>query len=470
MEVTTTSQDVDDWSKRKLMKNVLVASLAFLFLFTAFQALSNLQSSINCDDGLGVASLSTIYVSIIISSMFLPSIIIRNLGLKWTLVCSMACYTLYSVANFWPGWGTLIPASALVGFSAAPLWSAKCTYLTTSGMKYGILSGEASDAVINRFFGIFFLMFQSAQIWGNLISSLVLQQAPDSNYTNTGSQICGSKDCPASGNTSESDCGDDISSSLVNTLMGIYTGCGVVAILLIIAFLDPMPPSRETLEGEKFDLFMATLRLLKDKRLLMLIPITMYSGLEQAFIAGDFTKSFVTCTRGVGWVGYVMICYGLTDSISSFLSGRVAKYTGRIPIFLSGAAAHMAIIVVFFTWTPEYDDLPVLFVVAAIWGFGDAIWQTQINAIYGVYFNEKQESAFSNYRLWESIGFAASFGYSNFICVSTKLAILVSFLVIGMMAYLFVDVKESRKSVAYEMKVVHGNTDGTRGSIQTISK
>ena len=51
----------------------------------------------------------------------------------------------------------------------------------------------------------------------------------------------------------------------------------------------------------------------------------------------------------------------------------------------------------------------VVYVLAALWGIADAIWQTQINALYGVVFANSEEAAFSNYRLWESMGFLFSF-------------------------------------------------------------
>ena len=54
------------------------------------------------------------------------------------------------------------------------------------------------------------------------------------------------------------------------------------------------------------------------------------------------------------------------------------------------------------------NDL-VVYVLAAFWGIGDAIWQTQINALYGVLFASEEEAAFSNYRLWESFGFFIAF-------------------------------------------------------------
>ena len=64
----------------------------------------SVQSSLNAEQGMGVASLSVIYASIIISSMFLPPIMIKNLGCKWTIVVGMACYVSYSFGNLYPGW------------------------------------------------------------------------------------------------------------------------------------------------------------------------------------------------------------------------------------------------------------------------------------------------------------------------------------------------------------------------------
>ncbi|MCJ8743954.1 hypothetical protein PDJAM_G00100580 [Pangasius djambal] len=85
-------------------KNVLVVSFGFLFLFTAYGGLQSLQSSLNAEEGMGVISLSVIYGTIILSSMFLPPIMIKNLGCKWTIFICMACYISYSFGNLFPGW------------------------------------------------------------------------------------------------------------------------------------------------------------------------------------------------------------------------------------------------------------------------------------------------------------------------------------------------------------------------------
>jgi hypothetical protein len=61
----------------RIMRNIIVISIAFMVHFTAFSGTSNLQSSINAIEGLGTASLMSIYVSMMISTVFLPVIVIR---------------------------------------------------------------------------------------------------------------------------------------------------------------------------------------------------------------------------------------------------------------------------------------------------------------------------------------------------------------------------------------------------------
>jgi len=101
--------------RRNTYKNLIIVSLGFLFLFTAFQALQNLQSSIHTDAKLGLASLSMVYASLVLSCMFVPPILIGKLGAKYTIMLSMCGYVIYTLSMFYPKWGTLIPASIILG-------------------------------------------------------------------------------------------------------------------------------------------------------------------------------------------------------------------------------------------------------------------------------------------------------------------------------------------------------------------
>ncbi|XP_037069211.1 protein unc-93 homolog A-like [Pollicipes pollicipes] len=185
---------------------------------------------------------------------------------------------------------------------------------------------------------------------------------------------------------------------------------------------------------------------------LLIIPLTMWSGFEQAFLMADFTKAFVSCAWGIHRVGLVLIVYGITDSICSFSFGFIIKRVGRVPLFVVAAALNYVAIATFIHWAPGPDETHVFFLLAAGWGMADAVWQTQINALYGVIFPDTAEAAFSNYRLWESLGYAAAFIYSDLLCVTRKVDLLITVLTIGMLGYFAIELMERRKAKG-DMKV-----------------
>jgi predicted MFS family arabinose efflux permease len=83
-------------------------------------------------------------------------------------------------------------------------------------------------------------------------------------------------------------------------------------------------------------------------------------------------------------VGYVMICYGVCDALASISFGPVIRHLGRIPVFVFGALLNVSIIITMLLWKPDPNVPIVFFVIAGLWGIGDAIWQTQINGMEGL--------------------------------------------------------------------------------------
>lgn len=347
------------------------------------------------------------------------------------------------------------------GFCGAPLWSAKCAYVTTSGIKLSKAANLNEDNTITNFFGIFFLIFQTGQIWGNLISSQVLK--PSGGQSNSSvldvGRLCGANFCPSTPISAQN---QQTSHETVITLMSIYLTFGCLAIVVVFFFLDKckMESNDEEPKGA-CDLFIATLKhFMKDRKMQLLIPLTMFSGLEQGFVFSDFTKAFITCSIGIEMVGLIMICFGVVDAIFSLVLGKIVEWwTGRPIMMFLGAVINMALLVTFLLWHPTKDSLYVFFLGAGFWGFADAVWQTQVNAFYGVLFPTKQEAAFSNYRLWESLGFVISFAYGDFLCTDIKIYILMVVLVIGISLYGVIELmrrKESRDEYSLSMQQLEG--------------
>ncbi|CAH0546899.1 unnamed protein product [Brassicogethes aeneus] len=439
--------------KWRILKNVSAVSCAFMIQFTAFQGTANLQSSINAKDGLGTVSLSAIYAALVVSCIFVPTFLIKRLTVKWTLCVSMLCYAPYLAAQFYPKFYTLVPAGVILGIGAAPMWASKATYLTQVAGVYAKLTDQAVDGIIVRFFGFFFLAWQTAELWGNLISSLVLSNphgsGSDSGNKTGGYDVCGANFCVMS--NLNNDNLERPADSEIYEISSIYLACIVAAVVLIAIMVDPLSRYGEkqrrnsTVELSGIQLLSATAYQLKKPYQQLLIPITIWIGMEQAFIGADFTQAYVSCALGIPSVGYVMICFGVVNAICSLLFGTVMKYIGRAPIMIFGALVHVALQIWLLIWRPHPENPIAFFIASGLWGVGDSVWQTQVNGLYGTLFRRNKEAAFSNYRLWESVGFVIAYAYSTHLCARMKLYVMLIILVTGVFMYAIVEIHHMRK-------------------------
>ena len=238
--------------------------------------------------------------------MFMPSILIKYLKVKWTLVVCIFCYSTYMAAQFYPQFYTLIPTAFILGLGAAPMWSAKCTYLNQVAHKMAQLEGVATELIVVKFFAIFFFFFQCNSIIGNIISTSVLSSGVDttSSLTDDAIKFCGSSFCPGQTSISSSEgknetdtANDNFQTDItkIYIIAGIYLACSLAAAVIIAIFVDPLTRfgederAEETEQLSGFQLLVATFRHLKNKNQLLVIPITIWSGIEQGFFGADFT-------------------------------------------------------------------------------------------------------------------------------------------------------------------------------------
>ncbi|KAJ8302902.1 hypothetical protein KUTeg_019298 [Tegillarca granosa] len=393
--------------RRRILRNLFVVSFGFMCLFTAFQSLSNLQSTLNKEKSVGVGGLSVIYGALVLSSLFLPTFIIAHLGCKWTVASSMVCYIIYMAANFYAVWGLIGPTAFILGLGAAPLWAGKCTYLTQLATWYAKLTGTTEDDIVNRFFGFFFMFFQTKAM-----------------------EKCGANFDPQAETNNTNLNRPELSK--VYTVCGIYVGFATLAFIVVAVFLQNIkldkPKKKE--DGKiSFKLFFAT-------------------------INHWWNSDYQNCSIGIWNVGYVMICYGIVDAICSITFGRLVQFFGHIPFFVLAFVLHAGAQIFMLLWTPDPDRSYILYIIAGVWGMGDAVIQTQINALYGYLFTDKSEAAFSNYRLLESIGFIVAFAYGDFLVVRND----------SVMRTCLLEITSNWKKKQVTVKQIGGNSSAIDGT------
>nr|XP_042905819.1 protein unc-93 homolog A-like [Parasteatoda tepidariorum] len=120
----------------------------------------------------------------------------------------------------------------------------------------------------------------------------------------------------------------------------------------------------------------------------------------------------------------------------SLFVGPLVKYISQIAVIILGACLNVAICLLLFLWKPSPKTTGIYFVIAGIWGMGDAIWWSQIPALYGLMFPNDREAGFSNLYFWSFFGAFLSYSYANYLSISVKINILMASLLISMVCYL----------------------------------
>lgn len=153
--------------------NTFVISIAFFFIFTAFNTGQNFATTV--DPKLGSISLGILYACWIISLFFLSPWAISRCGLKFSLFISSFAFGLYFLASIEIITAIYIIASMLLGIAAGPLWAAQGAFVQISCNMYEMEKNIEIDSKIGYFNAIFFFFLQQSKFIGNLLAALIFQ-------------------------------------------------------------------------------------------------------------------------------------------------------------------------------------------------------------------------------------------------------------------------------------------------------
>ncbi|KAF2349764.1 Major facilitator superfamily domain [Trinorchestia longiramus] len=443
--------------KLDIWKSIIVLSIAIFLAFTCYNALVIIHLNIN--PPLGALSIAIIIVVMAMCATFAPVLTIRKLGHKSTIAFGLLIITVYCGAQFHPMYYTAIPAAMLMGIQGSTLWTAVFSYIVRTGEKFAELNSEEREVCITRFFGTLFMLHQISLTVGYVaISEGFLTNTTNVRVNGTPTSSCGFHYCSDNNSTASPLSGEEFSRGWI-ILTGVAFGLSLLAAFLVSYYANRLPDLvgdwKE--DGEEPPsvgrLLVAPLVQCVQPYMLLLMPLTVWAGAEISFIVHVFSMGFVACGAGEKMTGYVILTFASSSALCSSGSSFLVHRLGRRSIFLSAGFINLSMILLMLNWEPESGHLPLYFIVAAIWGVADAVWHTQLSALYGVLLPANIEAVFSVFVLWHSLGYLSVFLTHSLLCVDASVYILLMLLFSGVIGYLCVEIVESKR---------YGNTDPTR--------
>lgn len=427
----------------KIYKNVIMVGLVYTLLGTIKDGITNIQSSINSENSMGTAGLIALYAGMVLSNTFLSTAVLRWLGTKWTLFWMIMLLFPSIAFQYRAKFYLLVPASLLSGLSAGPISIAINTYVTISAESQAHIQKLSTDILLPKLYGILLLMKQTSEIWGNLITSAVLSVDQDDTSLSQNISFCGPSHCPFNTN-SEMRKSHRPPEEVIFRFVSVLCSICVLAMFLVVVGIDKLKSDSNNTSREKitgFRLLSITFNfLMKERPQKLLLLISVWLGLQQAFLTADFTSAYISCSWGVDHVGYVFIPYGVTNALSSFMTGYFVRVIGRQFLMITAFCMHFAINVTLLTWTPDpQHNIHIFYYLSSLWGLANGVNIVLNLSLYGLLSNGEEAASFSNHELWLATGFIVGYSYSSILCIQEKLYIMMTSLFLATTAYLCVE-------------------------------
>ncbi|CAH1393860.1 unnamed protein product [Nezara viridula] len=503
---STPSKSGPIYSRRLLFRNFAALCLGHAMITAAFVPLFTLQGSIsvwwwqtdysflpkffypNYDVGsLLLTSLFAIGALSTLGTVFL----LNKLGTNWTLILSYGGTCVFLGVHLYPNIYTLVPAYLFMGIWLGPLAGARITCLMTLATKLTYVMTEQEEGEVDNSQGLrktevvvhkLSRGLQIAQdfglIVGNVATSFLIwytsSSLHDVNETevildsmfsleNNGERICGSTACPLPVNAELTNRPlnpyDNLNMSSVyqpmsiscktsTMLVSVFLGFCVMGVAVTAAFMDHIRIliHKETNSGNACSYsFRLMQEAFKDPRLQLAAPLSVFIGLEQGFMYSDFSKSYVACALGITDISLVFLSLGVLQSIAAFTLSLLIQHIRRHIVIAVGFFFQSCLLLVLFLWKPSKEDPALFFVVPAVWGVCNAIWDILSFSLLVSVFPDSWQAAFAHCYFFRYLGLALAFGIHGSLCNWLKLYGLAGAMVIAVTPYTWLEMKQESK-------------------------
>jgi len=439
------------------MYNIVMHSICFMFIFTAFQTSGNIQTAAlnNIErDGKkifhnkGYISLTIIYTVFSLANFIAPPIV-SMVGPRGVMFIGGLCYAVFIGSIIYPYLITLYIASVIVGIGAALIWTAQGNFLT--------INSDLESIGTNS--GIFWGILQCSLLFGNMFVYFYFKG--EYKITDHSRQV----------------------------LYTVLLACALIGTFAFV-FLRKTPAenrdvhvseengyanegdglinnSDEPVRQTPLDAFRRCIHLLKTRNMMLLLATIAYTGFELTFFSGVYGNAIGNIDkshlddpkRQIGLIGMFIGLGEITGGLLFGIFGKLTVKHGRDPVVLIGFVIHMITYYLIFLNVP--DDAPlnqtdgeswlgynlyVYILSAFLLGFGDSSFNTQIYSILGTLYADDSAPAFALFKFFQSVAAAIAFAYGTFLTLRYQLIILVISGLIGTITFLIVERTNSKKN------------------------
>lgn len=420
-----------------------------MILFSAQFTMLNMQktivSSIHDDkpefqvDGYTLHGIT--YTVTCISYWLAPSVISVT-GPKLGMVLAAVGYSIYIAAMNAEEACALYGIAVLVGISNSLLWTGEGNYLTVM----------SKPEHIPRNIGIFWMLFISAEFYGNIFAYI---------------QLSGMKYMDK-----------DTRRLLIYVLASVAAMSAVFFSLLKKVKVEKSGQKQGPLEA-----FTKTWKLFKTKNLLILTTTFCFTGLQQAFVSGIYGPSIGFTLDFGNNAKQLVALAGISLGAGDFLGGvfqfvfskKIRSYKlGRSVVITVGCVSQVVAYILIFLNLPNSavfgntnehaimkSSTTIAMLCSALLGLGDSCLNTQNYSILAVLYPESSSQAIALYKFNKGMCIAASFYVTSHLGLHKQLILLCLAAVASTIAYYTVD---NKTFISDDKNSVSNHTESTNNT------
>ncbi|KAL1454124.1 hypothetical protein WDU94_010405 [Cyamophila willieti] len=440
-----------------------------------------------------------------ISTIYSP-FYVQRFGIK---SCFIQCYIilcLFISSHYFPNVYILIITYTLFGLFIGVLAQTKIQFLMTLANKFSMVMSNSNEDILASQFTILQQLLRlytlsqdiGVMLGGILTFSVLYTNLKDYNidylfqYKDSGEKICGSSYCPFIWSYLPSDVVEEDSATFTDELsqiltsksndthidrvnnfltsisytmlpckansllLSIYLGFTIISVIMSIIFIDRIKNSFNFRVAGMKRLRFCTIYstyfryiefAVKDYRLQLTAPLSLFIGLEQGFMYSDFMKSYVSCVIGTVNIPMVLVSSSVLQSVAAFTLSMLFQHVKRLYVMMVGFAFHACLILVLVVWLPAEDDAALLYVISSAWGVCNSIWNGLVfNVLFDLY-PEYWQGPFAHSFFFRYLGLALSFGLHECVCNAIKFYALTLALGLSVTAFacLEVNIKHAKR-------------------------